>query len=103
MEAASLGHSRQCPGQRENVPRVTGLAGHLSRVLLVSFATWIPMPAWAFVVSISAGPEAIFLQVGTGSFSGLYSGRHAAEQPDGERRLGDRAERARCCPVRTSR
>lgn len=72
MKAASLALSRKYPMQRQGMPKVPGRAGQLSRVLLLACATWAPIPAGAFVVGISPGPEAVFLQVGTGSFSGFY-------------------------------
>lgn len=48
-------------------------ARRLRRVALVGAVVLASVPADAFVITISSGPEAIFLQVGTGSFSGFYS------------------------------
>ena len=49
------------------------LARLLGRFALLCAAAMAAFPAAAFVITISTGPEAIFLQVGTGSFSGFYS------------------------------
>ena len=47
----------------------SGLPLHLAAVCLIGST----LPADAFVVNISPGPTAVYLQVGNGSFTGFYS------------------------------
>lgn len=53
--------------------RIARRPGRSRRLALVALAAMTSMPAAAFVVDISPGQQSIYLQVGAGSFSGLYA------------------------------
>lgn len=66
MDAATRGHSRPLAPRTKRAPDL--------RAALLGVAALVAAPAGAFVVDISPGnPFVLYLQVGTGSFSGLYS------------------------------
>jgi len=73
MDRATRHESRRRPQGYEPPPGSPSRGGPWRRVALLAIAAFIALPAEAFVVEITPAKRAIYLQVGTGSFSGVFA------------------------------